>query len=169
MKEKRELYDINRNPSGVIIYKGESIPEDLYEMTVSIFIENSDGELLIQKRSEDKGGKWATTGGHPKAGESCLEGIVNEVYEEMGINLDYKNIELIEETTFKNKMGCLYFIKQDININDCILQEEEVSHVKWASVDEIFNMIQNNEFHKSHCLLFKSYLNYINQNVKKVI
>ena len=83
MNEKRELYDINRNPSGVIIYKGESIPEDLYEMMVSIFIENSDGELLIQKRSEDKGGKWATTGGHPKAGESCLEGIVNEVYDKL--------------------------------------------------------------------------------------
>ena len=43
-----KLYDINRNPSGVIIYKGESIPEDLYEMMVSIFIENSDGELLIK-------------------------------------------------------------------------------------------------------------------------
>jgi uncharacterized protein YfkK (UPF0435 family) len=66
-------------------------------------------------------------------------------------------------------MGCLYFIRQNININDCVLQEEEVSEIKWATIDEIFDMIQNNEFHKSHCLLFKSYINYINQNTKKVI
>lgn len=169
MCEKRELYDINRKPSGVIINKGEKIPDGLYEMMVSIFIENSNGDLLIQKRSKEKGGKWATTGGHPKAGENCFEGIINEVYEEMGINLDINNIELIEETVFTKKMGCLYFIKQDINIHDCILQEEEVTEVKWASIEEIYQMINNNEFHKSHCLLFKSYLNYINNVNKKVI
>lgn len=169
MDEKRELYDINRKPSGVIIKKGDPIPMNLYEMMVSIFIENDNGELLIQKRSNDKGGKWATTGGHPKAGESCFEGIINEVYEEIGINLNPNDIELIEETIFTKKMGCLYFIRQNININDCVLQEEEVSEIKWATIDEIFDMIQNNEFHKSHCLLFKSYINYINQNTKKVI
>ena len=36
--------------------------------------------------------------------------------------------------------------RQDHNINDVILQENETIGAKYASVDEIFEMIKNKEF-----------------------
>lgn len=169
MIEKRELYTKERIPSGIIINKGDEIPHGLYEMMVSIFIMNDNNEFLIQKRSKEKGGLWAAPAGHPKAGESCELGIVNEVEEEMGLYIQLDELELIEETIYDKKMGCLFFIKENLNLANCILQEEEVDSVRWASIDEIQELIENKQFHKSHCLLFESCLNYLNNRMKKVI
>ena len=80
--EKRDLYDKNRNLTGKTIYKGESIPEGSYIIVVLIYIQNSKGEFLLQKRSARKNGLWATTGGHPKSGEDSIQGILTEVKED---------------------------------------------------------------------------------------
>lgn len=48
-----------------------------------VFIQNSKGKFLIQKRSKIKNGKYATTGGHPKSGEDSIQGIISEVKEEI--------------------------------------------------------------------------------------
>jgi len=70
--EKRDLYDINKNLTGETIFKGEDIPEDRYIVVVLVYIQNSEGKFLIQKRSKIKNGKYATTGGHPKNGEDSI-------------------------------------------------------------------------------------------------
>ena len=48
-----------------------------------VFIQNSEGKFLIQKRSKIKNGKYATTDGHPKSGEDSIQGIISEVKEEI--------------------------------------------------------------------------------------
>ena len=50
-------------------------------MVVMVVIRNSKGEFLMQKRVESKGGDWGVTGGHPKSGETPIEGIITEVKE----------------------------------------------------------------------------------------
>ena len=70
--EKRDLYDINRVLTGKTIFKGDSIPDNNYIVVVLVFIQNSDGKFLIQKRSKIKNGKYATNGGHPKSGENSI-------------------------------------------------------------------------------------------------
>ena len=87
--EQRDLYDINRRLTGQTIFKGDSIPENNYIIVVLVFIQNSEGKFLIQKRSKIKNGKYATTGGHPKSGENSIQGIISEVKEE-----HFKRIEL---------------------------------------------------------------------------
>ena len=52
--EKRDLYDINRSLTGKTICKGEPIPKNNYIVVVLVFIQNSDGKFLIQKRSKIK-------------------------------------------------------------------------------------------------------------------
>ena len=52
-----------------------------------VFIQNSKGKFLRQKRSKIKNGKYATTGGHPKSGEDSIQGIISEVKEEYSIEL----------------------------------------------------------------------------------
>lgn len=63
--EKRDLYDENRNLTGKMIFKNFPIPNGYYILVVLIFIQNTEGKFLIQKRSKIKNGKFATTGGHP--------------------------------------------------------------------------------------------------------
>ena len=57
--EKRDLYDINRKLTGETIYKNEKIPANRYILVVLVFIQNSQGKFLIQKRSKQKDGKYA--------------------------------------------------------------------------------------------------------------
>lgn len=52
--EQRDLYDINRALTGKTIFKGDSIPDNNYIVVVLVFIQNSEGKFLIQKRSEIK-------------------------------------------------------------------------------------------------------------------
>ena len=89
--ERRDLYDAERNLTKETILKGEKIPEGKYIVVVLVFIQNNDGKFLIQKRSERKNGKYATTGGHPKSGESSIQGILTEVEEEI-VELNKKGI-----------------------------------------------------------------------------
>ena len=44
----------------------------------------------------------------------------------------------------------LYYLEKDIDIKDLVLQEEEVELVKWVTLDEIKEMIQNDEFLINH-------------------
>ena len=114
--EKRDLYDSKRNLTGETILKGDKTPEGRYIIVVLVFIQNSKGDFLIQKRSKKKNGKYATTGGHPKSGESSIQGILNEVEEEIGLKLKPDNLQLYysgkseEERVFWDD----YYIKIDI-------------------------------------------------------
>lgn len=159
--EIRDLYDINRKLIGKTIKRRDEIPENTYIMMVVIFIQNDNNEFLIQKRSMDKGGKWATTGGHPKSGESSLQGILTEVKEELGIKIG--NPILFKQANVKNTVCDLYYIKDNIDISNITIQNEEVDDVKWATVDEINNLMNNDEFNKGHYMMFKDCLEFLNR------
>lgn len=93
--ERRDLYDINRKPTGETIFKGEKIPLNRYIIVVLSFIQNSKGEFLVQKRSKQKDGKFASTGGHAKTGENSIEAIISEIHEELGLTVLPSELNLI--------------------------------------------------------------------------
>ena len=165
--EKRDLYDSQRNITGETILKGEEIPKDRYIIVVLVFIQNSEGKFLIQKRSEIKNGKYATTGGHAKTGESSLDAILTEVKEEIGIDLNPDNLELYfsgrseEDRVFWDD----YYIRMDIpDIKELKLQEEEVSSVEWLSETEIRELMEQDKFFKSHYEEFEILLGWLRKN-----
>ena len=139
------------------------MPKGRYYITVVIFIQNESGEFLIQKRVMKKDGKWATTGGHPVSGESSKQGIITEIKEELGIDVESRNIQLFKTIKTEDDFVDLYYLKENVNINDVIVQQEEVEKVKWASIEEIKYMIQNNEFSESHTEFFIMCLNFLNK------
>ncbi len=79
--EKRNLYDKSKKQTQEIILSTEETPENRYILVVLVLIENSRKEILVQKRSKQKGGKYGLTAGHPKIGENSLQGIVSEIKE----------------------------------------------------------------------------------------
>lgn len=154
MSELRDLYDFNSNKTEKTYHKGEIIPEGYYPMVVMVVIRNSKGEFLMQKRVDAKGGDWGVTGGHPKAGESPIEGIVTEVKEELG--LDFLKEEFIEYNSGCDGKDCykMYFVNKDIDLNDIKIQEEELSEVRWFSMDELQHMVEVNELNQDQISCF---------------
>ncbi len=167
--EKRDLYDKNKKLTGKTIYKGERVPKGSYIVVVLVFIQNSEGKFLIQKRSKRKNGLYATTGGHPKSGESSLEGIVTETKEEIGVDLDPSKVQLYfsGRTDEKRAFWDDYYIKMDIpDIENLKLQEEEVSSVGWFSEDEIYKMMKDGKFFENHYEEFVTLIEWLKENKK---
>lgn len=164
--EKRDLYDENRELTGETVYKGEPIPEGKYIIVVLVYIQNSEGKFLIQKRSRLKDGKYATTGGHVKSGETSVEGIMSEVREELGLELNPDDLVLYygnhsaEQQVFWDD----YYIKMDIDdISKLKLQEEEVESVKWATAEEMKQMMKDGEFLRNHYEEFEILLDWLDK------
>ena len=161
--EKRDLYDENKKLTGETVLTGETIPKGRYYITVVIFIQNEAGEFLIQKRAVKKDGKWATTGGHPVSGESSKQGIITEIKEELGIDVKSENIQLFKTIKKEDDFVDLYYLKENVNIENILVQQEEVEKAKWATIEEIKDMIQNDEFSESHIEFFEMCLKFLNE------
>ena len=135
-----------------------------------IWIVNSNGQLLVQRRSDAK--KWfpgywdIPSAGHLNAGETPIEGAIRETKEELGVDTkteDYQYIgEYISDTTWE--LGQVYLLKMNMKTEDMVLQKEEVEQVKWLSFDEFKDLLNSdlfipydNEFKKMSIDFLKKY------------
>lgn len=159
--EKRDLYDINGNKTDLTYFKGDKIPSGYYPMVVMIAIQNSEGKFLMQKRVEEKGGDYGVTGGHPKSGETPYEGIITEVKEELGI--DISNNEIIEFDSGCDLKDCykMYYTKLDLDLSKLNIQKEELSEVRWFSLEELQDMVNNNILNQDQIDFFLKCKEYI--------
>ena len=126
---------------------------------VIVFIENSKGEFLIQKTSKEKGSVFATTGGLVKSGSSPDRTIVEEIKEELGLDVDINELKLIKTDKRRHAFQDTYYLKKDINIEDITVQESEVEYVKWLSIDEIKELIENKQFREGNIMPFEYLIN----------
>lgn len=130
-------------------------------LIVVCFIQNDNGDYLIQYASKEKGNYYGTTSGHPKAGEDSIDGMHTEIYEELGIDIPTYKYQYVNTFTGFNKIVDLYYIKENINISSLTLQKEEVEKVIWMSQKEIEDLIKEEKFEKIHSKLFKDLLNWL--------
>ena len=136
-----------------------------YRQSVHTWIMNSNGEFLIQKRTPNKRtfpNKWSQTGGGVDEGETTLEAALRECREELGINITPDNMELILSFKRKYDFVDVWLVKQDFNIEEFVLQEDEVSEVKWATIDEIRNLMKTGELSTSIDIYFDMFVNLLN-------
>ena len=144
-----DLVDEEVNITGKTIIKGEPIPKGYYHVGADVWIINSENEILIQKRSSKKRlepNKWAMTGGSTKKGETTIETIERETLEELGIKINKNELELI--TSYKTGTVWIYqyIIRKNVNLNEIVMQEDEVSEVKWVTYEEIEDLLKNDKF-----------------------
>lgn len=157
--EIRDLYDENKALTGETIEKGKSIPMGRYYLTVAVWIQNTNGNFLLQVNK--KYNRWTTTGGHPKTGETSLDGVITEIKEELGIDANRNDLKLFKTIKTEDDFVDLYYLKMDIDLKDIIIQEDEVEEVKWASIEEIREMIDKDIFLPSHIDFFNDCLGYL--------
>ena len=146
-----DVYDEYGNPTGETMTRDSAKVREkgIYHLGVDVWIINSDNNILIQRRSPKKRFRpnvWAMTGGSVQHGETSLEALKREVQEELQVALNVDEAQKIKRYKTDNIWLDVYFVRQDIDLSTIILQEEEVSEVKYASYEEIKTLVQNNEF-----------------------
>lgn len=154
--ETRDLFDKNGNLTGKTIIKDEPIPEGQYIAVTLCFIQNNEGDFLIQKRSIQKNGKYGFPSGHLETGESSLQGMIRELNEEMGIDVQPMELELMDfgRNDEAQYFYSIYYLRKEYNLKDLILQQDEVDFVEWDSLEQIQELVDNNLFSPSHLEIF---------------
>ena len=109
---------------------------------------NDKGEFLMQKRSMQKRifpGKWSVTGGAVDLGERPIDGMYRECKEEIGVELDPDKVELMMSVKRRHVFVDVYLDRENFDINDLKIQQEEVDKVAWLDRNKIKEMIENEE------------------------
>lgn len=147
--EKWDLYNENREKIGKTIIRGEEMAPDEYHISVHIWIIDDKKNFLIQKRSKTKKSfpnMWSVTGGAVLAGETSKEACIREAKEELGIDIDMNKAKNLGTIKRKNALVDIWLVRQNFDIKNFVLQEEEVSLAKWANIIEIDNLLKYGEF-----------------------
>ena len=165
-REERDLYDENSQLSGKTYFKGDKVPEGFYPMVVMIALQNNKGEFLMQKRVPRKGGDWGVTGGHPKAGETPLQGIITEVLEELGLDISEEKLVVYDEGCDGKDCYKMYYLKLDIDAVNLKIQEDELSEVKWFSMEKLNEMVQTKELNSDQISCFVKCVKFL-ENYEK--
>ena len=135
-----------------------------YRQSVHTWIMNSNGEFLIQKRTPNKKNfpnMWSQTGGGVDEGETTLQAALRECREELGIDINLNKTELLLSFKRKYDFVDVWLVRDDIDITKLVLQEDEVADVKWATVDEIRDLMKTDKVAKSIDVYFDFFLNLI--------
>lgn len=145
-----DLYDNKKKKIGKVLDREQGEPSiGEYKLSAHLWIVNSNGQFLIQKRSQNRKAnpnKWAFTGGAIDSGETPEDGAIREAKEELGIELDLETLELL--ITFKRESDFVdvWLAKSDVEIEHIKIQEDEVSESKWVSLKELNEIIKNGDF-----------------------
>ncbi len=152
---KTEYWDVlnsNGELTGEKVKRGFSgrLKNGQYHLVVHIWVKNSKGQLLIQKRSPHKhpmAGEWAATGGAVISGETSKKAAIRELKEELGIIVHEDEIYYLGRIKRKANIKDIWWAGVDADTDRLDLQEEEVIDAKWVTKDELHQMINKGQFH----------------------
>lgn len=145
-----DIYDKNRHRVGKTHQRGTPMKKGDYHLVVHIWIVNSKGEYLIQRRTPWKEGwpnAWdCSAAGSAIAGDNSEQAAKREVMEEIGLDIDMSKAERLFTIQTNSVFDDIYLLRQDVNLDNLSLQYEEVAEVKWANEKEIWEMVERGEF-----------------------
>lgn len=154
MAELIDLYNADREMTGETWLRSEPLPEGRYRMVIHVCIFNSKGEMLIQKRADDIvrwPGLWdVSVGGGVSAGDTSRSAAQRETLEELGLHIDFSNRRPVFTINFAGGFDDFYAVEQDVSLDELHLQKEEVADAKWASLEEVEDMIEEGIFIPYH-------------------
>lgn len=142
--ELLDVVDENNELTGKAMDRDVIHDQEILHREVAVWIMNEKGEVLIQKRSATKKNEpnmWGVTAGHLAVNEEPTLGMLREMKEEIGINVLKEELELlsIEKCDDVNNkcFVYMYFYQTDKKQEEYVLQKEEVSYVKYVTVEEL--------------------------------
>jgi len=154
MSEVWDIYDKNKKRTGRIAQRGTALKNGEYHLVVFVWIQDTSGRYVISKRWHDKqgGGMWETPAGSALAGEESKQAALREVQEEIGLFIPEDQLEYIKSVRYDTDNAWFadyYSYKGNIDLDALVCQDGEVQCVRWASHDEIKEMMENGTFFHS--------------------
>ncbi|MCK1245907.1 NUDIX domain-containing protein [Streptococcus uberis] len=150
MTEYWDIYTKDRQLTGQKMIRGQAFPEGACHLVVHVCIFNEQGQMLIQQRHKTKE-SWPeywdlTVGGSALAGETAQEAAMREVKEEIGLSLDLSETMPAFTINFDNGFDDTFLVVENITIENITFPDNEVQDVKWASYNDITQMINQGIF-----------------------
>ena len=112
--EKWDLLDGDGRPLGQTLVRGDKLRPGQYHLVVHIWVEDSKGRLLIQKRAPHlklMPDTWAVTGGSALAGEDSLTAAARELSEELGIEAAPSELKRLGRLRRRNSLCDLWRLR----------------------------------------------------------
>lgn len=145
--EFNDIYDRNRRRTGRLHRRGTPWRRGEFGLIVCVWVYDGKGNVLLTRRAPEKSfpGTWENSGGAAKAGESSRQAIARELFEETGIRAAQEDFELLESRRDRDAFFDFYCLKNDTPVENIVLQAGETTAVKWATLEEIHQMVKNRE------------------------
>ncbi|PSN82358.1 isopentenyl-diphosphate delta-isomerase [Candidatus Marsarchaeota G2 archaeon ECH_B_SAG-F08] len=144
------LVDENDREIGVL-EKHEAHRRGRLHRAFSVFIFNSRGETLLQKRAQDKyhsGGLWTNAcDGHPRPGEGVIQAALRRLKDELGFECELKEVgQMIYKEPVSNGMTEHEFLHVLVGLYDGEVKPDpnEAAEVKWISLEELRKEVNKN-------------------------
>ena len=120
----------------------------------SLFVLNSKGQILLQKRAKNKrlwGGYWSNSCcSHPRVGESMVDAVVRRSKQELGLAVDAKFVYKFEYSAKFGEAGserelCSIYVAQ--TSDEPVFNTEEISACRWVSPAKLAKALVDNADH----------------------
>jgi len=144
-----DIIDVNGKVLGTAFRSEVHGNPDLIHKSVHCLVFNSQGDLYLQKRSENKDvqpNKWDTSvGGHVNSNESTKDAIKRETYEELFIkDVEFKFLyQYLMKSEIETELVETYMIIYDGCIN---FDTQEISEGKFWTTEDIEKTLNKQVF-----------------------
>src|SRR5258708_5255087 len=139
----------------------------------SVFIFDSTGRMLLQRRASNKyhsGGLWSNACcGHPRPGESVESAASRRLMEEMGVDCELRKLfEFVYRVDFSNGLTEHEYDQVLVGIFDGepILNSEEVEETRWIEPDALRQEIDSHS--EQYTYWFKASVDKVFRHLKDV-
>ncbi|MFP4524457.1 MAG: NUDIX hydrolase [Candidatus Woesearchaeota archaeon] len=149
-EELVDVVDEEGTPTGERVGREKAQQEGTWHLTVHLWIYTPQGEVIVQKRREDKpifpGKLDASVGGHLHAGETPTRAGVREAKEELGLDIAEGDLEFVKRrrAVFHPRPGWtnrevneVFTLRYDGDKKDLKRQEEEIDELIFLSFEDL--------------------------------
>ena len=145
--EWNDIYDENRNLTGRTHRRGKKWAPGEYGLVVCVWVHDGKGNLLLTRRAPQKSfpGTWENPGGAAQAGETSLQAIRRELFEETGIRVEESEFELLSSSRDCHYFYDHYCVKVNVPLDKIVLLPGETDAVQWASFAKVHEMIRRRQ------------------------
>ena len=178
MEELIDVLDENGVKTGEILTRKEIHKRGLWHRAIAVAVINEQNQILVQQRSfkkEKNTGMWdISVAGHKSSGQDALSAASREINEEISVNLgfnvdikefrymfSYRKEEILKENYIERQFYDFFILRKNgLRTEDIKVQESEVEQIKFVSVSELNEMIENKEI-VERTPIYKELMNYI--------
>lgn len=152
--EEKELLEVvmeDGTPTGEVLTREEIHERNLLHNEIIVYVINDKNQILLQKRSANKKSNpncWSSScAGHVDVSETLEQSALRELSEEPGMHIKKEKLKVLIDKKLvlrdekDSSVRTWYYIRTDLDIPDFMIQEEELSEVRWFSIDEVISNV----------------------------